>query len=69
MLDEATSNLDIENERYVTTNLQSLGITQIIVAHRPETIARAHRVVDIRELCGKEESTIVRLSVARPARA
>ena len=44
-LDEATSHLDIANEQRVTQALAQLPITRIIVAHRPETIASAQRVV------------------------
>ncbi|WP_417625034.1 peptidase domain-containing ABC transporter [Paremcibacter congregatus] len=44
-LDEATSHLDIENEKRVLSELTNLGITRIIIAHRPETIAAADRVV------------------------
>lgn len=50
LLDEATSHLDLDNERNVSLALRDLGITQIIIAHRPETIAKADRVVDIREI-------------------
>jgi ATP-binding cassette, subfamily B, bacterial CvaB/MchF/RaxB len=44
-LDEATSHLDIANEKLVTQELARMQITRIIVAHRPETIAGAQRVV------------------------
>ena len=44
-LDEATSHLDIANERRVTQTLAAMPLTRIIVAHRPETIAGAQRVV------------------------
>ncbi|WMW79713.1 peptidase domain-containing ABC transporter [Undibacterium cyanobacteriorum] len=46
-LDEATSHLDIANERRVNEALSSLQITRIMVAHRPETIEAAERVVKI----------------------
>lgn len=45
VLDEATSHLDIRNEKAVNTAIQSIELTRVIVAHRPETIAMAHRVV------------------------
>ncbi|MCW5300172.1 peptidase domain-containing ABC transporter [Herbaspirillum lusitanum] len=48
-LDEATSNLDVECERRVNESIKSLNITRIIVAHRPETIASAERVIYIDE--------------------
>lgn len=44
-LDEATSHLDVETEQAINENLAQLGITKIIVAHRPKTIASANRVV------------------------
>jgi ATP-binding cassette, subfamily B, bacterial CvaB/MchF/RaxB len=50
LLDEATSNLDVDNERAVSLTLRDLGVTQIVIAHRPETIAKADRVIDIREI-------------------
>ena len=46
-LDEATSHLDIANERRVTDALAAMPLTRIIVAHRPETIAGAQRVVGV----------------------
>lgn len=44
-LDEATSHLDIGNELQVNAAINSLNITRIIIAHRPETIASASRVI------------------------
>jgi ATP-binding cassette subfamily B protein RaxB len=44
-LDEATSHLDIAREQQVNASVKSLNITRIIVAHRPETIATASRVI------------------------
>ena len=48
-LDEATSHLDILNERTVTATLSKMQLTRIIVAHRPETIAGAQRVVSLQQ--------------------
>jgi ATP-binding cassette subfamily B protein RaxB len=45
VLDEATSHLDLGNERSVNATVQALQLTRVIVAHRPETIAMAGRVV------------------------
>lgn len=45
ILDEGTSNLDVETERAVNAALASLSITRIVVAHRPETLRAAGRVV------------------------
>ncbi len=45
MLDEATSHLDVWNEQVVNAAIRTLSLTRVIVAHRPETIAMAQRVV------------------------
>ncbi len=45
ILDEATSHLDVDCEQAVNRAIQSLALTRIIVAHRPETILSAERVV------------------------
>lgn len=45
VLDEATSHLDLDNERRVNEAVRSMHLTRIVVAHRPETIAVADRVV------------------------
>jgi ATP-binding cassette subfamily B protein RaxB len=44
-LDEATSALDVQKERAVNEAIRSLNLTRIIIAHRPETIASADRVI------------------------
>ena len=44
-LDEATSHLDVKTERVVNEAIKALDITRIIIAHRPETIRTADRVL------------------------
>ena len=44
-LDEATSHLDLMKERLVNDAVKALELTKVIVAHRPETIASADRVL------------------------
>ena len=44
-LDEATSHLDVANEQLVNAAVKELDVTKVIVAHRPETIASAERVL------------------------
>ncbi len=44
-LDEATSALDVPKEKAVNDAIRSLKLTRIIIAHRPETIASAERVI------------------------
>lgn len=48
-LDEATSHLDVDNERRVNSSIRRLDLTRIIVAHRTETIEMADRVVVLEE--------------------
>lgn len=48
-LDEATSSLDVERERAVNQAIRQLALTRVIVAHRPETIHSAGRVVALHE--------------------
>jgi ATP-binding cassette subfamily B protein RaxB len=45
VLDEATSHLDVWNELAVNHAIAQLALTRIVIAHRPETIAMAQRVV------------------------
>ncbi len=45
ILDEATSHLDVDCEQAVNRAIQSLALTRILIAHRPETILSAERVV------------------------
>ncbi len=45
VLDEATSQLDVEGERWVNAAVGRLKLTRVIIAHRPETIASADRVL------------------------
>jgi ATP-binding cassette subfamily B protein RaxB len=49
LLDEATSSLDVERERIVNQAVKQLALTRVIVAHRPETIASAARVIALQE--------------------
>ncbi|QLL11374.1 peptidase domain-containing ABC transporter [Pseudomonas chlororaphis] len=44
-LDEATSHLDVHCEQRVNAAIRALRITRIMVAHRPETIASADRII------------------------
>lgn len=45
ILDEATSHLDVTRERLVNDAVKELKLTKVIIAHRPETIASADRVL------------------------
>ncbi|MCD9027612.1 peptidase domain-containing ABC transporter [Luteimonas sp. BDR2-5] len=49
LLDEATSHLDVARERAINAAIASLPITRIVIAHRPETIRSADRVIALRD--------------------
>jgi ATP-binding cassette, subfamily B, bacterial CvaB/MchF/RaxB len=44
-LDEATSHLDVYREQEVNNAVKQLELTRVIIAHRPETIRAAGRVI------------------------
>lgn len=50
ILDEATSHLDVTREKEVNESINSLAITRITIAHRPETIAMADRIIDLSKI-------------------
>lgn len=45
ILDEATSALDNVSQSFVTSNLKTMAVTQIVVAHRLSTIVGADKIV------------------------
>jgi len=47
ILDEATSHLDVIKESNINNAIQHLAMTRIIIAHRPETILSANRIIQI----------------------
>lgn len=49
VLDEATSHLDVWSEQAVNAAIRKIPLTRVIVAHRPETIAMAERVVVLQQ--------------------
>lgn len=49
LLDEATSHLDIESEILISQMLRQLGLPVLLIAHHPETIASADRVLNLAE--------------------
>ncbi len=53
-MDEGTANLDVATERAVNASIIELDITRIIIAHRPETIRMADRIVEMHEGCLSE---------------
>jgi ATP-binding cassette subfamily B protein RaxB len=52
LLDEATSDLDVTNEKLVNAAIRATRVTRVIVAHRPETIRSADRVINLDEIGG-----------------
>ena len=46
-MDEGTSHLDTAIEARVNAEIRELGLTRIVIAHRPETIASAARCITI----------------------
>ncbi|MBV1927887.1 MAG: peptidase domain-containing ABC transporter [Gammaproteobacteria bacterium] len=48
-MDEATSHLDVQTERVVNEAIKAQDITRVIIAHRPETIRTADRVLLLEE--------------------
>jgi ATP-binding cassette subfamily B protein RaxB len=55
ILDEGTSHLDLPNERAVNAALSQLAITRLVVAHRPETLRAAQRVITLEGGVAKEQ--------------
>lgn len=47
VLDEATSHLDLQREKAVVESIRSMRLTKIFVAHRPDTLASADRVLTL----------------------
>jgi len=45
LLDEATSHLDVARERLINQAVRQLKFTRIVIAHRPESIAIADKVI------------------------
>ena len=45
LLDEATSHLDVKREREVNEALRYVRATRVVIAHRPETIRAADRII------------------------
>jgi len=47
ILDEATSNLDVTNESLISNTIKRLNLPVLLIAHRPETIASADRIINL----------------------
>src|SRR5215472_17269913 len=53
-LDEGTSHLDVDNEIHINNCLKGLQITRISVAHRPEIVSGANRILWIAKTLARE---------------
>ena len=58
-LDEATSHLDIDAEQRVNQAISQLNLTRIIIAHRPDTIASADRVIELSSVMSIAKNSLV----------
>lgn len=47
VLDEATSHLDEANEQKISNQVKALNMTRIVIAHRPETIEKSNKVIEL----------------------
>ncbi len=56
LLDEATSHLDVAGESAVSAAIRATRVTRIIVAHRPETIRSADRVIHLDQTGGRMQA-------------
>lgn len=65
-LDEATSHLDVQRESIVNAGVRGLKLTRVIVAHRPQTIASAERVIVLEGGKIKQDLRVAGLSTAAP---
>jgi ABC-type bacteriocin/lantibiotic exporter with double-glycine peptidase domain len=61
ILDEATSALDNKTQSLVVRNIERLGITRLVVAHRLSTVEQAHCIYFMREGSVREAGTFSEL--------
>lgn len=63
-LDEATSHLDVQTEQRVNAAISQLRLTRVIIAHRPETIRMATRIVVLAN--GRLEEVMAKSTLSNP---
>lgn len=61
-MDEATSHLDVNNEKAIGENIRCLDMTRVVIAHRKETIEQAQRVYYLDSGCLKLRPTDAEIS-------
>jgi ATP-binding cassette, subfamily B, bacterial CvaB/MchF/RaxB len=59
-IDEGTSHLDVRLEERVNASIKGLGLTRVSVAHRPQTLASAGRILHFVEGTVQSLTTTVR---------
>lgn len=64
VLDEATSHLDVNREHQVNNAICDLPITRITIAHRPETIAMAQRIINLESIQEQEAGIASKLHLS-----
>lgn len=65
ILDEATSHLDMRNEKKIGETIAKFNLTRITIAHRPETIVKADRVIVLHQ--GKVRADDLKVARHEPA--
>jgi ATP-binding cassette, subfamily B, bacterial CvaB/MchF/RaxB len=59
-IDEGTSHLDVRMEEQVNAGVRALGLTRVSIAHRPQTLASADRVLHFDEGALNEVVSVAR---------
>lgn len=57
LLDEATSHLDVAREHEINREIAALRVTRIVIAHRPDTIRSADRVIALQDGVSEQFTT------------
>ena len=66
-LDESTAHLDIYLEQEINSNIAQMNLTRIVIAHRPETIDFADRVILVTpEGCIEQDGNFKQESIPKP---
>ena len=68
-LDEATSHLDVHRESLINESVRRLPLTRVVVAHRPQTIASADRVVVLEGGAIRQDLRVSTARAGSPPRA
>ena len=66
-LDER-AHLDMENERHINESMRRLKVTRVSVAHRPDVVAGADRIVRVAKTVISDERARDHVTAQQPAR-